>query len=121
LIGIDAKHLRRWGGLAIASAVGQPSQRVHATVTLAQHDSEIPAVRRLLQKIEFTGQLLALDSLHTQHQTLRQILYEHGADYLVPLKQNQPTLLATAKTLLPETLSPSAGAGASAPPGQRPV
>jgi hypothetical protein len=29
-----------------------------------------------------------------------------GADYLVPLKENQPTMLATAKTLPPETLSP---------------
>ncbi len=36
-----------------------------------------------------------------------------GADYLVPLKENQKTLLATAKTLLPETLSPSGG---GAPP-----
>jgi hypothetical protein len=121
LIAIDAKYLRRSGGLAIASAVGQPSQRVHATVTLKQHDSEIVAVRQLLEQTEFTGQLLTLDSLHTQHQTLQQILYDQGADYLVPLKQNQPTLLATAKTLLPETFSPSAGAGASALSGQRPV
>ena len=106
LIAIDGKHLRRSGGLAIASAIGQPSQRVHATVTLQKHESEIIAVRQLLQQTEFTGQLLALDSLHTQHQTVQQILYDHGADYLVPLKENQPTILATAQTLLPETLSP---------------
>jgi hypothetical protein len=96
LIAIDGKHLRRSGGLASASASGQPSQRVHATVTLEKHESEITAVRRLLQQTEFTGQLLALDSLHTQHETLHQILYDHGADYLVPLKENQPTILATA-------------------------
>ena len=109
LIAIDGKHLRRSGGLAMASAVGQPSQRVHATVTLGTHQSEITAVRQLLERTEFTGQLLALDSLHTQHETLQQILYDHGADYLVPLKDNQPTILATAKTLLPENLSPSGG------------
>lgn len=113
LIAIDGKHVRRSGGLAIASAVGQPSQRVHATVTLQKHDSEIIAVRQLLEKTEFTDQLLALDSLHTQHETLQQILYDQGADYLVPLKENQKTILATAKTLLPETLSPS---GDAAPP-----
>ena len=107
LIAIDGKHLRRSGGLAIASAVGQPSQRLHATVTLQKHDSEIVAVRQLLQKTEFADRLLALDSLHTQHETLEQILYDHGADYLVPLKANQPTILATAKTLLPEDFSPS--------------
>jgi len=111
LIAIDGKHLRRSGGLAIASAIGQPSQRVHATVALKKHDSEIIAVRQLLQRTEFTGQLLALDSLHTQHETLHQILYDHGADYLVPLKENQPTILATAKTLLPETFSPSGDGG----------
>jgi len=109
LIAIDGKHLRRSGGLAIASAIGQPSQRVHATITLQKNQSEIIAVRQLLERTEFTGQLLAMDSLHTQHETLHQVLYDHGADYLVPLKENQPTLLATAKTLLPENFSPSAG------------
>lgn len=121
LIAIDGKHFRRSGGLAMASAIGQPSQRVHATVTLKKNDSEILAVRQLLQQTEFTDQLLALDSLHTQHETLHQILYDHGADYLVPLKENQPTLLATAKTLLPETFSPSAGAAPSDLSPQRPV
>ena len=107
LIAIDGKHLRRSGGLAMASAIGQPSQRVHATVTLQKNQSEIIAVRQLLDHTEFTGRLLALDSLHTQHETLHQVLYDHGADYLVPLKENQPTILATAKTLLPEKFSPS--------------
>jgi hypothetical protein len=121
LIAIDGKHLRRSGGLAIASAVGQPSQRVHATLTLQKHDSEITAVRQLLERTEFTDQLLALDGLHTQHQTLHQILYDHGADYLVPLKDNQPDILATAQTLLPETLSPSGGAEPPPVSGQRAV
>lgn len=106
LIAIDGKHLRRSGGLAMASAIGQPSQRVHATVAMAKHDSEITAVRELLAQTEFTDRMLALDSLHTQHETLHQILYDHGADYLVPLKDNQKTILATARTLLPEDFSP---------------
>lgn len=121
LIAIDGKYLRRSGGLAIASAIGQPSQRVHATVTLQKHDSEILAVRQLLAKTQFPDALLALDAAHTQHQTLQQILYDHGADYLVPLKNNQPTILATAKTLLPETFSPSAGAGQPSLSAQRSV
>jgi hypothetical protein len=121
LIAIDGKALRRSGGLAMASAVGQPSQRVHATVTLGRHDSEITAVRQLLETTEFTDQLLALDSLHTQHETIHQILYDHGADYLVPLKDNQPTILATAQTLLPESFSPSGGPAEPGLSGQRPV
>ena len=117
LIAIDGKHARRSGGLAIATAVGQPSQRIHATVTLQKHDSEIIAVRELLAQTEFPGQLLALDSLHTQHETVQQILYDHGADYLAPLKDNQKTILATAKTLLPEALSPSGGGAQPPLPG----
>ena len=106
LIAIDGKHVRRSGGIAIAAAVGQPSQRVHATVTMKKHDSEITAVRQLLAATAFTDRIVALDSLHTQHETVHQILYDHGADYLVPLKDNQPTLLASARTLLPEDFSP---------------
>ena len=45
--------------------VGQPSQRVQATVTFGPQDSEMVGVRQLLAKIEFTAQLLVLDSLHT--------------------------------------------------------
>jgi DDE_Tnp_1-associated len=111
LIAIDGKHLRRSGGLAIASAIGQPSQRVHATVSMDKQESEIIAVRTLLSQTEFTGRIVALDSLHTQHETLQQILYEHGADYLVPLKENQKTILATARALLPEDFSPGTSLG----------
>ena len=113
LIVIDGKALRRSGGLAIASAIGQPSQCVQATVTLQKPESEITAVRALLDKTEFTGRLLAFDALHNQHETLHQVLYQQGADYLVPLKENQPAMLQTARTLLPETLSPSGGPGQS--------
>jgi hypothetical protein len=88
---------------------------------LKQNDSEILAVRQLLQETEFTDQLLAFDALHNQHETLHQVLYDQGADYLVPLKENQPTILATAKTLLPETFSPSGGLGPSGLSGHRPV
>ena len=119
LIAIDGKAVRRSGGLAIASAVGQPSQRLHAAVARGKQGSEIAAVRQGLAQTELTGELVAVDSLHTQHETIHQILYDHGADYLVPLKDNQPTILATAKTLLPESFSPSGGAGAPALPGQR--
>ena len=109
LIVIDGKHLRRSGGLAVASAIGQPSQKVHGIIMIEKNQSEIIAVRELLEKTEFTGQIVAFDSLHTQHETLQQVLYDHGADYLVPLKENQPGILQSARTLLPETFSPSRG------------
>lgn len=106
LIAIDGKHVRRSGGLAIASAISQPSQRVIATKTMKKHESEITAVRQLLENVELSDQLLGLDSLHTQRETIHQILYDKGADYLVPIKRNQPTMLASARTFLPEDFPP---------------
>ena len=106
LIAIDGKAMRGTDGRSLAGAVGQPSQRTHTVVPMQTPDSEIIAVRALLAKTEFTDQLLSFDGLHTQHETVQQILYDHGADYLVPIRGNQPGLLKTAQTLLPEGFSP---------------
>lgn len=77
---------------------------VNISRTYVHAIDNLPVIgRQLLAKTEFTDQLLALDSLHTQHETIHQIRYDHGADYLVPLKGNQPTIRATAQTLLPES------------------
>jgi hypothetical protein len=48
--------------------------------------------------------------MHTQHETVHQILYEKGAHYSLILRDNQPTLLKTAQQLLPADLSPSTSA-----------
>ena len=47
---------------------------------MGPHDSEIVVVRQSLAKTEFPDQLLALDSLPAQQETIHQILYDHGAD-----------------------------------------
>jgi hypothetical protein len=36
--------------------------------------------------------LVSLDALHTQDETARALVLEHGADYLLTVKGNQPTL-----------------------------
>ena len=43
----------------------------------------------------------ALDALHTQDQTARELVLEHGADYLLSVKDNQPTLRASIEKLVP--------------------
>lgn len=106
LIAIDGKAMRRTDGRSLVAAIGQPSQRVHGAVAMDQHESEITAARALLAKIECAGRLVTLDAIHTQHQTVQQILYDGGADYVVPLRDNQPGLVKTAQTLLPEGISP---------------
>jgi hypothetical protein len=81
------------------------------TSTPAKKENEIPAVRRLLARLPIVGRLVSLDAMHTQHQTAGQIVLEAGADYLLTLKDNQPTLLETAQTLLPSAFFPSRPGG----------
>jgi hypothetical protein len=50
-----------------------------------------------------------MDALNNQDETVQKLLYEKGADYIVPIKDNQPTLATTAQTLLPQGVPPSSG------------
>ena len=50
-----------------------------------------------------------MDALNTQDETVQKLLYEKGADYIVSIKDNQPTLATTAETLLPQDVPPSGG------------
>jgi hypothetical protein len=79
--------------------------------TTPKKENEIPAARRLLARISITGRLVSLDAMHTQHQTASQIVLEADADYLLTLKDNQPTLLETAQTLVPSAFFPSGSGG----------
>jgi hypothetical protein len=83
-------------------------------------ENEIPAARRLLSRLELAGRLVSLDAMHTQHQTAAQVVLDAGADYLLTLKDNQPTLLETTQTLVTGDFFPSGSAGASATRGPDP-
>jgi len=69
--------------------------------------NEIPTARTLIERLDLQGKMVQLDGMHTQHQTVNQILYEKGGDYSLILRENQPTILKTAQTLLPADLPPS--------------
>jgi len=107
-------------GLTAPSAPAPPphtpkpaqDENTPASSTPTRKENEIPAARRLLGRIPVRGRLVSLDALHTQHQTAGQIVLEAGADYLLTLKENQPTLLETAQTLVPSAFFPS-GPGAT--------
>jgi hypothetical protein len=88
-----------------------PVEGPTACSTTTKKENEIPAARRLLARIAITGRLVSLDAMHTQHQTAGPIVIEAGADYLLTLKDNQPTLLETAQTLVPSAFFPSGPGG----------
>lgn len=110
---IDGKEVRG-GKVMLVNAIAQPSQRLLGVEAVARKTNEIPTARTLIQRLALAGKLTQLDGLHTQHQTVHQLLYQKGADYSLILRQNQRTLLKTAQQLLPADLPPYTGAGPAA-------
>jgi len=105
---IDGKEVRG-GGVMLVNAIAQPSQRLLGVEAVAKKTNEIPTARTLMARLDLKGKRVQLDGMHTQHQTVHQILYEKGADYSLILRDNQPTLLKTAQQLLPADLPPCSG------------
>ena len=108
LVAMDGKTLNH-SGVHLVSAITVPSLRCLGVVPVASKTNEITALRQLVDPIDLDGCLVETDAMHTQDETVQKLLYEKGADYIVTLKDNQPTLLATAQNLLPQDSPPSGG------------
>jgi hypothetical protein len=107
LVAIDGKTVKH-SKVHLAGAISLPSHRCLGVEPVADKSNEIPAVQKLLERAPIVpGQMVSLDAMHTQHKTVAPILYDKGADYLVPIAGNQGTLLETAQALLPESVPPS--------------
>ena len=119
LVAIDGKTLKH-SGVHLAGAISLPSHRCLGVEPVADKSNEIPATQKLIERAPIlSGQMVSLDAMHTQHKTVAQILFDKGADYLLPIKGNQDTLLKTAQQLLPESVPPSGrqSGGQSQPAG----
>jgi hypothetical protein len=69
--------------------------------------NEIPVARQQLASLDLAGKIVLADAAHTQVETVQQILYAGGADYLLTVKENQKELFKTLETLLtPQRFSP---------------
>ena len=119
LIVLDGKQPRHGGGHAVLTAVTVPSQYYLGSALVDTKTNEIPVARELFQKLELDGRTVSLDALHTQDQTARELVLEHGADYLFTVKDNQPTVRANIERLVeapPARFSPSGRDAASGRP-----
>ena len=116
LIAVDGKEPRHGPGDAILSAVTVPSQFYLGSALVDTKTNEIPVARELFGELDLTGRSVALDALHTQDETGRQLVLEHGAHYLLTVKNNQPTLRKniTKKVPVPPTGFSPSGADAHA-------
>ena len=106
LVIVDGKTLRH-AHVELVSAVNGAGRWL-GTVAVKEGSNEIPAARAQLAKMKLNGKTVLADALHTQVETVQQVLFERGGDYVMTVKENQKALVSTLATLLtPGKFSPS--------------
>jgi len=98
-VAIDGKELLSSQGVQVVSAYTVKGGRWLGSEPVAEGSNEIPAAQQLLRRTPLEGTLVGADAIHTQSQTARIITQECGADYLLEVKGNQPTLEKTVQQL----------------------
>lgn len=111
LVSIDGKSLRRsfehaWdkSGMAhMVSAFASANRMVLAQTACGGKGREIEAIVKLLGLIDLTGAVVTIDAIGCQKQIAR-IITEKQGDYVLAVKENQPTLHTQVKHLLDELI-----------------
>jgi len=114
LLAFDGKKLRSSQGAEITSLYAVKSGRWLGSELTECKSNEVPAAREILRRTDIEGCLVVPDALHTNAETAQIIVQERGADYLMPVKGNQPGIEANLTDLQRNTLkafSPSTGDG----------
>jgi hypothetical protein len=119
LVVLDGKEPRQGGGHSILTAVSVPSQHYLGSAIVDIKTNEIPVARQLFKKLDLDGRKVSLDALHTQDQTARDAVLEHGADFLLTVKDNQPTVKANIQRLVPAPPADFSPCGGDAHPGRQ--
>jgi len=104
--GAAARREREKGGLHVVAAYVPALRTVLAQLATGGKGEELAAVGLLLGRLELRGRVVTADALCTQRSVCKQVLAE-GGDYLLPVKENQPTLLSDIEA----AFSPSAHSG----------
>jgi predicted transposase YbfD/YdcC len=107
-VAVDGKTLRRSHdapagkeALVLVSAWAEANRLVLGQVAVAPGSNEIPAIPALLQQLVLDGCLVTVDAAGCQTTIATQIAAQ-GADYVLALKENQPTLWTAVGTAFRE-------------------
>jgi predicted transposase YbfD/YdcC len=104
VIAIDGKTVRGAKSKAaraphLVAALAHGIGAVLGQVAVDVKSNEIPAARELLKAFaDLAGAVITIDAMHTQHDTA-QLILGRGADYLMTVKANMPTLYKQLKKL----------------------
>jgi predicted transposase YbfD/YdcC len=104
-VAIDGKSVRgaaAGGGRRphLLSAVTHDGSIVLAQCQIPDKGSEINELAPLIAGLDLMGKVVTVDALHTQRATAEHLVSTKGADYIMTIKANQPTLLAAAQEAL---------------------
>jgi predicted transposase YbfD/YdcC len=98
VVAIDGKTSRRSGdatkgraALHLVSAWATAQRLVLGQQAIQHKENEIVAIPRLLEMLELKGALVTIDAMGCQ-KAIAQTIHDKGADYLLPVKDNQPAL-----------------------------
>ena len=96
VVAIDGKTSRRSGGvgrtpLHMVSAFAANAQLVLGQRATAEKSNEKTAIPELLATLALEGCIVTIDAMGTQP-TIAQAIRDRGADYILSVKDNQPTL-----------------------------
>src|SRR5271166_2094498 len=98
VVAVDGKTSRRTGDsgkgrlpLHLISAWATQQRLVLGQQAVDTKENEIVAIPRLIEMLELSGALVTIDAMGCQKEIAKTI-HTKGADYLLPVKGNQPTL-----------------------------
>ena len=110
VIAIDGKTLRHSfdtahakAAIHMVSAWAAANQLVLAQVATDAKSNEITAIPKLLELLDLKGSLITIDAMGCQKEIARKIV-DRGGDYLLAVKDNQPTLHERVKGLMDEAI-----------------
>lgn len=103
VIPIDGKSIKgsydrnkKQSALHVVSAWASEHRLLLGQVKVENKSNEITAIPALLELLNITGCIITIDAMGTQTEIARQIVVK-GADYVLSLKANHPTLYAQVK------------------------
>jgi len=109
-IAIDGKTLRHsgnaskgWRPLHLVTAWASEFHLSLGQVAVDQKSNEITAIPRLLELLDLHGALVTIDAMGCQKEIAKQIV-AGGGDYVLPVKDNQPNLLADIQDCLAKAI-----------------
>jgi hypothetical protein len=117
-VAVDGKALRgsereTVPGTYLVAAYAHAAGAVLAQVRTGGKGHELAAAKAVLKQVPLAGRLVTGDALLTQRDLCEQIVAARG-DYVLPVDENQPALLADAEAAF-SPMGPGERAGAGAP------